>query len=161
MSTRSVQHEESNWGSRFIEGALYPFAQVAAPGLLLILMIWFVTRGFAEGVGDGVRSFAGVLLPLMALTFLVKTTQGSERDPKSGIMAIPSWASFLAMLIIAGVTLQLLSVSTTIPIVELVVSAAFSIITFMRTSRTHYVSYCLGTVLGALGYLVLFGVPSL
>jgi hypothetical protein len=155
------QTEQSkDWGSQLVEDLLFPFSRFAAPGFLLALMIFFVAQAFAGSIGQGLRSFAAVLLPLMVLTFLVK----SSWDTSSWIGRIPAWASFSAMVMLAVATMKLLMLSTSAPVAELVLSSAFSIIAlsgFRGEERDRAVPYCLGTVLGALGYVVVLGVPLL
>jgi len=157
MSVNQIE-QPGNWGSQLVERLLFPFSTFAAPGFLLMLMIFFVAQSFAGSVEQGLRSFAAVLLPLMVLTFLVK----SSWDTSSWIGRTPAWASFSAMVTLAVATMKLLTLTTSAPAAELVLSSAFSIIAlsgFRREDRDRAVPFCLGTVLGALGYVVVFGVP--
>jgi hypothetical protein len=148
-----------NWGVRLVERGLYPFALVAAPAFLLALIVFFVARAFSEGLQPGVRSFAAVLLPLMIMTFIAK-----YRPESAGKLArIPGFVAFTVMFVVAGATMQLLTFSTKVPVAELVLSAAFSIIVlgYVQLKRARVITYCIGTVLGALCYVVLLGFPRL
>lgn len=147
---------QSNWGTSLVERLLIPFSLFAAPGMLLGLIIFFLVQAFSTGVGPGFRSFAAVLLPLMALTLLVVTKATPSMD------RIPGWIAFAGMVIVAAAAMQLLTLSTSIPIVQLVLSAAFSLIVFVRRADSERLApYCLGIVLGALGYVVILGVPGI
>jgi hypothetical protein len=56
--------------------------------------------------------------------------------------------------------MQLLNLSTSIPIVELVLSAGFSFILYLWADDKDRASpYCLGLVIGSLGYIIILGVP--
>jgi hypothetical protein len=148
-----------NWGVRLIEHGLYPFALAAAPAFLLALIIYFVARAFTGGLQPGIRSFAAVLLPLMIMTFIAK-----YRPDSAGKLArIPGFVAFTIMFVVAGAMMQLLTFSTKVPLPELVLSAAFSIIVlgYFQLNRSRVITYCIGTVLGALSYVVLLGFPSL
>lgn len=148
-----------NWGVRLVERGLYPFALAAAPAFLLALIVFFVARAFTDGLQSGVRSFAAVLLPLMVMTFIAK-----YRPESAGKLArIPGFLAFIIMFVIAGAMMQLLTFSTKAPVAELVLSAAFSIIVlgYIQLERARVITYCIGTVLGALCYVVLFGFPRL
>jgi hypothetical protein len=60
------------------------------------------------------------------------------------------------------VSMMLLELSTSIPIVELVLSAGFAFILYLWLGgRDRAAPYCLGLVVGALGYVIVVGVPQI
>jgi hypothetical protein len=149
-----------NWGLWLINGLLYPFAMVATPLFLLALIVFFVLQAFSDSTGDGVRSFAAVLLPLMTLALLVafrkEKLQRAERLPSI-------WAFFLTLVVGIGVLALLAITPTRIPLPELVLSGSFSVLIFsyVALSQDKAMFYYFGMVLGFLLYVVILGFPTL
>jgi hypothetical protein len=149
-----------NWGLWLINGLLYPFAMVATPLFLLALIVFFVLQAFSDSTGDGVRSFAAVLLPLMTLALLVafrkEKLQRAERLPSI-------WAFFLTLVVGIGVLALLAITPTRIPLPELVLSGSFSVLIFSYLALTQdkAMFYYFGMVLGFLLYVVILGFPTL
>lgn len=149
----------ADWGSQLIQHVLYPFALVGAPVFLAGFLVYLVAQSFADSADDGIRSFASVLLPLMGVTFLLtfRRDEASEQAEK-----VPLWLAFVATFVIGMIAVQLLSVSTTAPIAELILSASFSILVFSYVSleRQKMFAYYFGMVIGFLTFVVLFGFPA-
>jgi hypothetical protein len=156
----SIDYSKDNFASRIVHFLLFA-ALVLAPGFLGGLAFFFVVRAFINGVAPGFRSFAAVILPLMALTFMVLPKMGRARD---GIRVprMPIWAAIGTMAVLGVISMMLLGLSTSIPIVELVMSAGFSFILYLWLGgRDRAAPYCLGLVVGALGYVIIVGVPPI
>jgi hypothetical protein len=69
----------------------------------------------------------------------------------------------VALMAAAGVvSMMLLELSTSIPIVELVLATGFSFVVYVLSEgRDRAAPYCLGLVIGSLGYVIVIGVPQL
>lgn len=162
IESRMNRHEAistDNWGARLIETVLYPFALVATPAFLLLLMIFFVGRGFARGTGDGVRSFSAVLLPLMVLALLSALKRENLRKAE-GVGSL--WVFLITLFVGVGVMELLTLTPTGVPLPELVLSGSFSVLLFsLLLSRDKRMFYYFGMILGFLVYVVLFGFPTL
>lgn len=165
MTTRDVLSEDQeNYAKKIVIGIMWT-ALIVAPLFLGGLAFFFVVRAFAGGFTVGLRSFAAVVLPLMVLTFVVapKLSRGrrSEIPAVPGwIPGFPLWLATIGMAAVGAVMMQLLTISTSIPIVELVLSAGFSFILYLwADDRDRAAPYCLGLVIGALGYVIILGVP--
>ncbi len=157
MSDREVP--EFNWGTRLIEGFLYPFAISATPVMLLSLLGYLVTKAFTVDLNSGVRSFASVMLPLMTVTYLIKY----RRESLSGAGRAPNWAAFSVMLAFGLLAMRVLSLSTSVPAAELVLSGSFAVLVFSYVvlPRDKMIAYYFGAILGSLAYVVLWGFPRL
>jgi hypothetical protein len=151
-------HGRSNFASRIVEFLLYS-ALVLAPGFLGGLAFFFVARAFFDGAATGMRSFAAAVLPLMVLTFMVAPKIG--RDQRTvRVPNLPMWAEIAGMASVGIASMLLLELSTTIPVVELVLSAGFAFILYLWLGgKDRAAPYCLGLVVGALGYVIVLGVP--
>ncbi|MCE7003628.1 hypothetical protein LWC34_12435 [Kibdelosporangium philippinense] len=138
-------------------------ALVVAPAFLGGLAIFFVSRAFVAGVGSGFRSLAAIVFPLMVLAFVYagkKLSHEVERQRKVELPELPTLAEVAIMAVVGGVSMLLLELSTTIPIVELVLATGFSFIVYvLGQGRDRAAPYCLGLVIGSLGYVIIVGVP--
>jgi hypothetical protein len=111
----------SNWGLGLIDGFLYPLAMVATPLFLLALIVFFLFQAFSDSVGDGIRSFAAVLLPLMTTALLVGFRRDELREKKEALQegsaqTFPSALAFtLTLLAGIGVLALLVITPTGIP----------------------------------------------
>jgi hypothetical protein len=155
------QDEKLTWGERLVYAVLYPLAQVIAPGFTFVLMVRFVWRAFDYGLGSGVRSFAAELLPLLIVTYLTNLRQGD----RIAVLAskVPNWATFGCMLVVGALLLPVISMSSAVPLAELVLSGCFSILVcglVLSANRDKAMAYYFGFVLGALGVVVVSGLPS-
>lgn len=154
------QAPQTDWGSRLIQNVLYPLALVGAPVFLAGFLVYLVVQAFGDSIDDGIRSFASVLLPLMGVTFLLtfRREEASEQAER-----VPLWLAFVATFVIGMIAVQLLSISTTAPIAEIVLSASFSILVFsyMSLERQKMFAYYFGMVIGFLSFIVIFGFPAI
>jgi hypothetical protein len=165
MTTDAFSEEQDNYAKRIVIGIMWT-ALIVAPLFLGGLAFFFVVRAFTSGFTAGLRSFAAVALPLMVLTFVVAPKLAKNRragvssSPAGRIPDIPLWLATAGMAVVGGVLMQLLNISTSIPIVELVLSAGFAFILYLwADDRDRAAPYCLGLVIGALGYVIILGVP--
>ncbi|MEV4319924.1 hypothetical protein [Actinocrispum sp. NPDC049592] len=176
----AVSNRNDNLARNIIHAIMWT-ALIVAPGFLGALATFFVARAFSDGFLSGLRSFAAVLLPLMVLTFVVAPKLGRDRDNTAtdgttgdndhqagddakalarSVDSLPLWLATLGMAAVGAVMMQLLNLSTSIPIVELVLSAGFSFILYLwADDKDRAAPYCLGLVIGALGYIIILGVP--
>jgi hypothetical protein len=167
-SGNAMPAQRDNLARSIIHGILWT-ALIVAPGFLGALATFFVIRAFSGGFLPGLRSFAAVVLPLMVLTFVVAPKLGRTHSSNAygaglaapGRMAsMPLWIATLIMAAVGAVMMQLLNLSTSIPIVELVLSAGFSFILYLwADDKDRAAPYCLGLVIGSLGYIIILGVP--
>ncbi|WP_455356140.1 hypothetical protein [Streptomyces sp. SYSU K217416] len=160
--------KNKDWGTALVEDFIYPMAAFLAPASLLVLMVFFVIRAFWHGLDDGIRSFAAVALPLVALAFLTKIVHHSEATStwKESPFApnVPNYVFFIVSVAVSVGAMMLLTVPTEASLSELATSVAFSALAFfsMQSGRhsDRTAVYSLGTVLGALAFIVIAGVPS-
>jgi hypothetical protein len=85
-----------------------------------------------------------------------------EAGPRRGVdlPELPMLAEVAIMAVVGGISMLLLELSTTIPIVELVLATGFSFIVYvLGEGRDRAAPYCLGLVIGSLGYVIIVGVP--
>jgi hypothetical protein len=141
---------------------IHPFAVSATPGFLAILMVYLVLSAFARGFYPGVRSLAGILFPLIMVTFVFIF----QRELLERLGTIPLFVSFAAALILGVlvmVVVQVYARSPTVPVTELVLSGSFSLLVFSYASLrgNKMLSYYYGMIAGFLLYIICFGFPSL
>ena len=155
----TVDYDQANFAQRVVHFLEF-VALVLAPGFLGGLAFFFVGHAFTLGVANGLRSFAAVILPLMVLTFMMLPI-GRDRSESRAPM-LPTWAQIGLMAVLGVLSMMLLELSTTIPIVELVLASGFAFILYMwRGGKDRAAPYCLGLVVGALGYVIIVGVPQI
>jgi hypothetical protein len=150
------------WGERLVYTMLYPLAQVIAPAFTFGLMARFCWRAFDGGLGDGVRSFAAELLPLLLVTYLTASRRWGDRLALVA-GAVPIWATFSGMLVVGALLLPVISLSTAVPVAELVLSSCFSLLVgglVLSADREKAMAYYFGFVLGVVGAVVGTGLPS-
>lgn len=166
------QRAESDRGFDFARGLmkfLMNAALVIAPGFLGCLAVYFVAKAFLDGVGPGFRSLAAVVFPLMVLAFVYagrgmangQEVNAADRKRRTvDLPDIPVLAEVAAMTVVGAISMLLLELSTTIPVVELVLATGFSFIVYvLGEGRDRAAPYCLGLVIGSLGYVIIVGVP--
>ena len=168
MATRDSTSEQDNLAMSVIHAILWT-ALIVAPAFLGVLATVFVVRAFSGGFLPGLRSFASILLPLVVLTFVVapqfaQNQQGAatrdKKEPPRREAKLSLWQATALMAAAGALMMQLLKLSTSIPIVELVLATGFAFILYLwADSKDHAAPYCLGLVIGALGYIVIVGVP--
>lgn len=136
----------------------YPLAMVATPLFLLALIVFFVFQAFSDSVGDGIRSFAAVLLPLMTIALLVGFRRDELREKKEALQegsaqAFPSALAFtLTLLAGIGVLALLVITPTGVPLPELVLSGCFSVLiySYVALPQDKAMFYYFGMVLSPL-----------
>jgi hypothetical protein len=160
-SRQSAPRVTSNWGESLVRSVLYPFASFAAPAFILLLIVLFISRAFSDDLSHGLRSFSAALLPLMAVTYLTmsRKTELSRQASKA-----PSWFTFAVMFAVGVALMPILSVSSSLPFAELVLSGCFSVLvagSVLIGDRDKAMSYYFGLILGVLSFVVLAGFPVL
>lgn len=151
--------EWKNWGVWLIDQLIHPFTIVATPGFLLILMIYLVISAFTEGFHLGMRSFAGVLFPLVLVAFIFIF----QRDLLERLGKVPTLAAYAFSLVIGLVVMIVLAWSPAVPIKELVLSGSFSLLVFSHVSLrgNAMLAYYYGMISGLLLYTILLGFPTI
>jgi hypothetical protein len=150
-----------NWGEYLVNKVLHPFAVFATPTFILILMVFFVGRAFNSGINNGVRSFAGVILPLIIMTYIFIF----QKDLIAILGKINTILSFFISLFwgfLVMVLISILSTSTSgIPIKEIILSGSFSILVFSYVSirENKMLSFYYGIIAGFLFFIIFFGFP--
>lgn len=151
-----------NWGDWLIHRVVHPFTVFVTPTFIFTLMTYLVLAAFGAGFGQGIRSFAGVLLPLVVITFIFifqrELLETLGRIPTLLSFAGAFGAGFLVMLAI-----QTVGRASGIPVTELVLSASFSLLVFSYATlrEMKMLSYYYGMISGFLVYIILLGFPSL
>lgn len=87
--------EGLDWGTRVVRNILRPLTLIAAPGALLGLLVFLIADAFRVAQGEGIRSLAAALLPLLAFGYLAEFRREELRE--AGRSA-PGWAVFSAMI---------------------------------------------------------------
>jgi len=151
---------ESNWGLWLLHKVLHPFAISATPVFILGLMVYFLAAAFGDGIYPGVRSFAGVLLPLIVATFLF-IFQRPQLE-KLGEPGVLQWGFVVAVLTGFG-AMALIRFVGRAPITEVVLSGIFSALVFCYAGirENKVFAYYYGMMLGFLIYIVVLGFPVL
>lgn len=154
--------ELKNWGMLLIHKVVHPFTIFSTPFFVLLLMIYLVFYAFREGIYIGIRSFAGILLPLIIVTFIFIF----ERELLEKLGKIPTLISLFASLIVGIIVMVLIRFfahSSAVPITELVLSGSFSILVFSYVSlrENKMLSFYYGMIFGFLIYIIFWGFPVL
>ena len=154
--------ELNNWGTWLIHKIVHPFTIFATPLFILLLMGYLVFHAFSSGIYPGIRSFAGILLPLIMVTFIFIF----QKELLEKLGRIPTLISFFSSLIIGivvMVVIRFFAYSLPIPITELVLSGSFSILIFSYVSlqENRMLSYYYGMISGFLIYIIFWGFPVL
>ncbi len=152
--------EGSNWGLWLLQKVLHPFAISATPLFILGLIVYFLFSAFGKGIYPGVRSFAGVLLPLIVMTFMFLFHKAQLE--KLGDTRVLQWGFFASVLTGFG-ALALIHFFGRVPITEVVLSGIFSALVFCYASirESKVFTYYYGMILGFLIYIVVLGFPVL
>ena len=151
-----------NWGTVLIHKVVHPFTVFATPVFVLFLMFHLVFYSFGKGFSSGIRSFAGVLLPLIMVTFIFVF----QKELLEKLGKIPALISFFASLIIGIVVMVVVrafAYSSAVPVTELVLSGSFSILVFSYVGlrENKMLSYYYGMISGFLIYIIFWGFPVL
>lgn len=128
---------------------------------LVLIALSLVLGAFGRGVGPGARSVAGVLLPVVVMSFLyVFRRQTLER-----LAGVPTAAGFILGLVLGLLTmvaLEYLGRVVAAPLPELVVSSCLSVLVFSTAAGQgdRGLVWYYGVLCGLLAYVVFVGVPG-
>ena len=152
--------DQSNWGLWLLRSVLHPFALAATPLFILGLMVYFLVAAFGDGIYPGVRSLAGVLLPLIAVTFMFVFQR--VRLEKFGEPGVLRWGLLASMLVGFG-AMSLIRFFGRVPVTEVILSGMFSALVFCYAGirENKVFAYYYGMMLGFLIYIVVLGFPVL
>lgn len=152
-----TSREWKNWGVWLIDQLIHPFTLVATPGFLLILMVYLVMSAFTQGFGLGMRSFAGVLFPLVMVAFVFIF----QRELLARLGRVPTLAAYVFSLIIGVFVMIVIAWSPAVPVKELVLSGSFALLLFSHVSLrgNAMLAYYYGMISGFLLYIIFLGFP--
>lgn len=140
--------------------------------LLACLALYLLTLAFRSGFHPGIRSLAGILLPLLAGSCVFVL----NRDSLARLRALPAAVSFsmsLAMGALIMLALRFLVDHSPIPITELLIASCVSVLVFASDSLPklafetpeakgdRVLAFYYGVASGMLLYVVFFGFPSI
>jgi len=151
-----------NWGSFIIKNIIHPFTVIITPTFMLGLIIYMIVIAFGKGIPDGIRSFSGVILPMIVVTFIF-LFQKDLLEWLGKIHVLLSYALSLIIGILVMWVVSCLGSSDGVPVTEIVLSSSFSIIIFsyVFVQENKMLSYYYGIVSGFLIFFILFGFPEL
>jgi len=157
---RMRQPQSMNWGMWLIHKVVHPFTVLAPPVFLLCVIVYLLTNAFSTSIYQGIRSFTGILLPLLAVTFLV-IYQKELLERLGNIRPLFSFSVSLIAGFAVMSLVQLLAKFSEVPVVEVVLSGAFSVLVFSYVSveENRMLSYCYGMMCGFLVYVIFWGFP--
>jgi len=143
-----------------IHRIVHPFTVFVTPMFVLALMIYLVARAFMEDFYAGVRSFTGVLFPIITVTFIFVF----QRELLEELAKIRALTGYLISLLVGIGLMQMvrsLGHSSTVPITELALSGSFSMLVFSYVSveGNRILSYYYGMISGFLIYIMFWGFP--
>lgn len=129
--------------------------------ILILIALYLVLAAFGRGFAGGVRSLAGVLLPVVVASFLYVF----RRTVLQRLAAVPTFTGLGAGLVLGVLTmvaLQYLGRGVSVPLAELVVSACLSVLVFSAAAdpADRGLAWYYGVLCGLLVYLVIWGVPG-
>jgi len=129
---------------------------------LFVVALHLLDRAFEQGPYTGLRSLAGVLLPVVVLGFtLLLRRRGLERTP--GPAPLAGFALLMLLGVAVMAVLDFVYPGPGIPVAELVVSTALALLSLSSArfqQRAVLAQYC-GFLTGVLGYIVVLGFPAL
>lgn len=146
------------------------FVIIGTLGILVLLGFYLVLLGFGKGIPSGVRSISGVLLPILAGSFVFVVNRGIFNR----LRALSSSLAFLGSAtagVLVMLALQFLVQRTPIPITELMVSSCMVVLLFtpgsissvafrsVNDDSDRTLPYFYGITSGMLLYVVIFGLP--
>lgn len=163
--SKSAESPIGKGGEWFLKNILSPVSVIATLLVLLGLIGYFLTKAFQNGIPSGVRSFSGVMLPMIFVLciFLFR------RQALQSMSNFNVWGAYAVSAIIGvGVMfmIRLLSkADSQIPVEEVVFSGILSLLVFSTASSYKedqdraIFSYYYGILTGFLAFLVFFGLP--
>lgn len=135
---------------------------------LLIICLHLVVSAYNVDAATGIRSTAGIFLPLVVGGFLAVF----KRELFAGAAALRSPVAFGLALVFGVIVMLLLRHVESLrfaPVAELVIAAGLTVLLYApgsmpgiirETARSDvWQAYYFGVVAGMLGYIVLFGFP--
>jgi hypothetical protein len=135
---------------------------------LALICAYLVISAFDASSAAGIRSTAGILLPLVVGGF-VAVFNRNLFDRLSSVPAVPAFIVALIFGVVIMVLIRNLDALRFAPIPELIISAGLSALLyapgalpgFMNSSHgsDKWVAYYFGLVSGILGYVVFMGFP--
>ena len=151
----------------------YEFVRIAVMlitlGSLGLICFYLVSKAFEIDTASGLRSVAGIMLPLVVGGFLAVF----QRDLFERAGRIPPVIAFLLAVVFAVAVMLLIENIESLraaPIAEIVVAAGLSILLYSpgsmpglgqaSTRNEVWMAYYFGMVSGMLGYVVLLGMPT-
>lgn len=172
------RRNEQDWGVRAVERIILPGTMFVTPAGIVALLVVLVAQAFMEDVYEGVRSSAALLLPLLAGTYLYFSVQNqprgagpdASRDSERVSIRLVEWmrelappVSFTVFFLVGAAAMYVLSHQTGVPARELALSGSLTVLMLSPRllGRETAMSYYFGTILGALGWVALYGLPEL
>ncbi len=148
-------------GDSLVKYVLFPFAMVGAPLFIGSMLSYQVIVAFLDGAGSGMRSSAAALLPFMAVVYLITFRSGTLQNTMGE--KVKPGVAFTLMFLIGLATMQILSLGTGQPIVELFLAACLSALlgASVEMHRDEWGPYYFGCILGLLSYVVFLGLPQI
>ena len=157
-------------------GSLYDairfFTVFGTLGFLACLALYLLTLAFKSGFDPGIRSLAGILLPLLTGSFVFVF----NRDALGRLRALPAAASF-SMSVATGalimLALRFLVDHSPIPVTELLIASCVSVLVFASDSLpklafeapeaagNQALAFYYGVASGMLLYVVFLGFPRI
>lgn len=128
---------------------------------LVLIALYLVLGAFGRGFAAGLRSLAGVMLPVVVASFLHVFRRGIL-ERLAGVSTLAGVAGGLALGLLTMTALQYLSRGVASPLAELVVSACFAVLVFSSAAGhpDRGLVWYYGVLCGLLVYLVAWGVPG-
>ena len=150
----------------------YEFVRVAVMLVTLfslgLICFYLVSTAFDVDVSTGVRSIAGVMLPLVLGGFLA-VFKRSLFDRASRLSPSVAFVTAAAFAVVVMLLIENIELLRSAPIAELIVAAGLTILLYapgslpgfkQATERSDvWMAYYFGMVSGMLGYIVLMGFP--
>lgn len=141
-------------------------------GILGCLALYLVSLAFQDGSQVGIRSTAGILLPILAGSFVFVVSRDSLRRIRQLPVGVGFSASLVAGALIMA-SLRFLVHLSPVPVAELLVASCISVLVFASdslpglaldvplASTDRPLALFYGVATGMLLYIVLFGFPRI
>lgn len=166
MAEQETQRKSSLYGViRFL-------TVVGTLGVLACLALYQVSDAFQAGFSVGIRSLAGVLLPILAGSFVFILRRSLLRRLREVPAGLAFAGSLLAGVLIMAAFRFLVDFSP-IPVTELLVASCISVLVFAsdslprlaldvpQSSDDQPLAFFYGVASGMLLYIILFGFPPI
>ncbi len=151
--------------------APYEFIRIAVMlGTLLslgLICAYFVINAFNAGYANGVRSTAGILLPLVLGGFLAVFNR-ELFEKFAAVPVVPAFIIALTFGVVVMILIRSLDPSRIAPFAELIVASGLTALLYApgafrgfmnATDSDRWMAYYFGIVSGMLGYIVFMGFP--